>query len=292
MSFKTLYQFPVNIDQEVEEVTTKSENGQEITIKTKVKKSVPVKILMKELTRREKQDLNVWYAKNYNEAINVHGLSPRVFIVQKFLRDPNNPLSEDQDRNLAKMYEDLEAAKNDYVRVSALKDDEYSQDRKQRIVQNFITLQRKVMDIETAYKSIFAHTAENFAQNKAITWLVLFLSYSQKGEAAPEPLFLGKDFAEKEDRLFNLEDSSDPLYMAAVEKLSTFWGLYYFGQASTKEDFDKVEADFAKQLEDERKADEEAKREQENTAKAASVPAETADPAPSSDAQDKSAVIP
>jgi hypothetical protein len=49
--------------------------------------------------------------------------------------------------------------------------------------------------------------------------------------------------------LGDLEDAADPIYLAALQKLPTYWMLYFFGQAMKSEDFIKIEAQWATQEE-------------------------------------------
>ncbi len=266
MSFKTLHSFTVTIDKEIEKIETRNENGQEITIKSKQISPVVHTVVLKEPTRREKQDLSLWYGKCYNEALTLHGLSPRVFMVQRLARDPNSPLSQDDDKNLAKMYENLEHLRNDYMRVNALPESDEQKVKKETLLLDYLSLQKKVLDIETAYRSLFAHTAENYAQNKAITWLILYLSYVKNGDKY-DPFFPGKDYSSREDISFDLDNAIDSLYLKSIDKLSTFWGMYYLGQATKPEDFIKLEEDFAKQLAEQEKQDKESQDKKVETKK-------------------------
>lgn len=248
MSFKTLHSFTVSLNKEVEKIVSRVENGQEITIKSKVTEPVPFVICLKEPTRRERQELSLWYGKNYNEALTVHGLSPRVLMVQKFLKDPSSPLSQDDDKNLAKIYDRMEELKNDIVRINAIPDNDLTKDKKDKLLTEFISLQKKAIDVESCYQSLFAHTAENFAQNRAVSWLAIMLSYVKKGENNYEALFQGKDFAAKEECLYELEENKDELFQKYIDKLSTFWGLYFMGNTTSPEDFKKLEDEFNKQM--------------------------------------------
>jgi hypothetical protein len=248
MSFKTLHSFTVNIDQEVDQIETSNENGQEVTRKSKVSKSVPHVIDMKELTRKEKQSLSLWYGQAYTEAIKDHGLAPKMLLIQKFSRDPESPLSQSEDKNLGKMYDRLNELENDLIRMNALPDNDDTKERREKTWLDVQILKKKIIDIESSYQSLFAHCAENYAQNRAITWLVLFMSYLNKGGENRVAFFEGKSFEDKENILDTLEDKNDILYTSAIEKLSTYWALYYLGHAAKPEDFKKIEEDLTKQL--------------------------------------------
>lgn len=248
MPIKRLHSFEVLTTKEVEESTTTVQDGKEITVKTKVKKDVPTTFIIKEPNRRERQDLSLFYGVSYNEALEKK-LMPKVLMVQKVLRngDGSSPLSLDEDKNLAKMYDDVNEYRNDFIRVNSLPDSDEQKKRKEEILANYLSAQKKIIDIESSYRSLFAHTAETYAQNKAISWLVLNLTYKVNEKGEEEVYFKGKDFADKENYLFDLEEQSDELYFKAVDKLSTYCTLYFLGNASTPEDFKKIDEELAKQ---------------------------------------------
>jgi hypothetical protein len=183
---------------------------------------------------------------------------------QKIGRDATNPLSEDEDKNLAAMNSRLQELSNDYIRLNAnhAAETDEQKERKQRLLLEYTVLHKKVEDINTAYQSVYAHTAENYMQTKTLSWLTLFLTYKlgAAGMSKPEPFFAGADFVAKEEHAADLEDSKDALYEAALTKLPTYWMLFLFGRANKPEDFARIEEEWEKQVELSRKADEEAEK--------------------------------
>lgn len=246
MAIKKLHTFNILQTKEVEEISTKTENGVETTVKTKVKKEVPVTFFIKEPNRREKQDLSLFYGISYNEALE-KGLMPKILLVQKVLKKGDSPLSLDEDKNLAQMYDRLNECRNDYIRINGLQDSDEQKARKEEILTDYLTIQKKVIDVESSYRSLFAHTAESFAQNKAITWLVLNLTYQVNGQNE-DVYFKGKTFSDKETFLFDLEEASDEIYFKVVDKLSTYCTLYFLGQATTADEFKKIDEQMEKEL--------------------------------------------
>ena len=261
MSFKKLHSFVVKIEKEVEKTETRQENGQEITVKTKVMEKVPHTIVLKQPTRKEKQNLSVFYSVQNNKAVEM-GLLPKAVIVQKFLKDSGD------DKERSEMYKKLESLRNDYLRVGTLEKTEENEKRQEAISDEFISLQKKVSDIESSYSSLFGHTAENHAQNRAITWLVLFLSHIEK-DGNLQPLFVGETFDKKEESLFDLEDSDDKIYFEAIDRLSYYFSLYFTGRANTTEDFKVIEENYEKELALEKEEEEKLKKEEEELEKQA-----------------------
>ncbi len=258
MSFKLLHSFTVSIDREVTETATREENGQTISVTSKVTKAVPHTIVLKEPSRREKQDLALFQQIAYNEAI-TKGLLPKIVMQQKVGKD--GALSEDQDKSIAAMNQRLQELSNDFMRLNANAepDSDDLKARKERLLMEHSALRKRVEDLETAYQSVYAYTAENYMQTKTLSWLTLFLTYLQSG-AKQEAYFAGADFAAREDRAADLDDANDPLYRAVMEKLPVLWMLYLFGRASKPEDFTRIEDEWSKQVEADRKMREEAEK--------------------------------
>lgn len=251
-SFKTLHSFVVNLDQKVTETTTRVEGGQTITTSTEVTKAVPHTIVLKEPSRKERQDLALFQQITYNKAIDL-GLLPKVVMQQKVGRDAGSPLSGDEDKNIAAMQVRLQELSNDYMRLSAnaSPDTEDLKARKDRLLLEYSVLHKRAEDLNTAYQSVYAYTAESYQLTKTLSWLTLFLTYIKATpDGKPEPMFAGTDFAAKEERAGDLEDAGDALYKAAQEgdKLSLYWQLYLFNRAGKPEDFARIEDEWAKQV--------------------------------------------
>lgn len=256
MSIKRLHTFTVKLNREVEDISTSTQDGKEITVKSKVVKEVPITFAIKEPNRRERQDLSLFYGISYNEALEKK-LMPKVLLVQKVLRngDSDSPLSLDEDKNLAKMYEQINSYRDEFIRLDVDNITEEQKKRKEEVLSNFIILQKKIVDIQTAYQSLFSHTAEAYAQNKMATWAVLNLSYKVNDKGEEEPYFAGKTFEDKENTMFDLEEKRDELYFKAIEKLSTYCGLYIIQKLVTPEQF----KEFDEQMEKEAKLSEQAR---------------------------------
>lgn len=275
-SFKTLHSFTINLDKEVTETNTREENGQKITTESKVVKSVPHIVVLKEPSRRERQDLSLFQGVMYNEAIN-KGLLPKVVMQQKVGKDAQSPLSEDEDKNVSAMNARLQELSADYMRLNIDKDlnNEDIKARKEKILNEYTILLKKIEDLNTSYQSLYAYTAENYMQTKTLSWLTLFLTYvKMTPDGKPEPMFPGADFASKEEKAGDMEDISDPLYKAALEKLPTYWMLYLFNRASKPEEFARIESEWQKQVEAAAKIKEDAEKAKTaaNTAESPAAP--------------------
>lgn len=270
MSFKSLHQFHVTINREVKETVNRTENGKEIAETTTAIKPIQVQILLKEPSRSEKAQVSLFQSLMHNEAVNL-GLMPRLTMIQKL---SGNPISGDEDKSLIAMTARLQEIADDYMKLnrSGVAETDEQRQRKERLSTEWTVLQTKVIDINTAYQTVFAHTSEQYAQNKVLTWLTLFLTYVKVGPEKYEPMFPGVDFKTKEEKLGDLEDSGDQIYFAALEDLSTYWMYYYFGRAATPAQFAEIEADMKKRREVQRKLKEEAEAKAKEIEAAAVAP--------------------
>jgi hypothetical protein len=76
---------------------------------------------------------------------------------------------------------------------------------------------------------------------QTIKGLIFNQTYLEIGPNKYEAFFKGKNFEEKEMFYFDMEDKEDPLYIAARNKIVLYWGLFSLNQATTPEDFAKVD---------------------------------------------------
>ncbi len=287
MSFKTLHSFTITLDRTVTETAVREENGQKITVETKVVKPVEHVVLLKEPSRREKNELALFKDVTYGDAIS-KGLVTKLKMQQLLGRnDPTNPLSEAEDKNLTALNRRLTDLSNSYMQLNGkeVTPSKEVEDRKAEILLEWGVLQQKALDLNGAYQSVYAHTAESYTQTKMLMWLTLYLTYiKEAGATEPRALFPGADYAAKENVMADLEDTSDPLFakVTADGKLSTYWMLFLFGRAGSPEDYKAIEEDWAKEkamkeeAEAKLKAAEEAAAAEAKAKVAADAPAEVA----------------
>ena len=106
---------------------------------------------------------------------------------------------------------------------------------------------RQIVDAESAMQSLFDHTADTKAQNRLLLWYTLMLTHIQREEdEKPIPYFKGEEFEEKIEDYYNKEDSSTDLYAAIVKKVTTILAFWFFNQASTPKEFNKLIEDLEK----------------------------------------------
>jgi hypothetical protein len=173
---KALFEFEVSIEKEVEKVETKTENGQEITVKTKVIEKVPHKFIMKRPARRENDDLRLFYGAQLSRAIK-GGLITKPVLVNNHIDGAGALLSRETAKRVAFLYEKTELLRQDLVRLGVTENSPEKKTKQEDYLLELLELQRELQAIESSNQTVFSNTAESFAQEKANMWLILFQTY-------------------------------------------------------------------------------------------------------------------
>jgi hypothetical protein len=91
--------------------------------------------------------------------------------------------------------------------------------------------------------TLFNHTADIKAQNRAILWYVLNLTQfkdNSKKNAEFEWLFPGKTFEVKEAAMFDYEENKNEIYEKCYSKLASIISYWFFTSNTEKEEFDRI----------------------------------------------------
>lgn len=235
---KYLHKFTVNIKKEVEKTEVKNENGQEITVKSKVKEQVPHIFLLKRPARGELDSLRLFTGGQIKRAID-NGLMTKSVLVNKHVDGAGALLSQETAKRIIDLGEKIERHRNEILSSGSPKDEEGEKAQSDSLLK-LLDAQKELQIIEASNQAIFSNTAEAYAQERANMWLILNQSYLEINGKA-EPYFKGKNFEEKENYQFDLEEKEDELFFAASSNLALYWSFYSLGQAVTPEDFALIE---------------------------------------------------
>jgi len=98
-----------------------------------------------------------------------------------------------------------------------------------------------VIDAESSMQSLFDHTADIKAQNRLLLWYSLMLTYVQtEKDDDPVPYFEGQSFEDKIESYYLKEEDPSDFYNNLVKKVTTVLAFWFFNQASTPEEFNKL----------------------------------------------------
>ena len=102
---------------------------------------------------------------------------------------------------------------------------------------------RGIVDMESSYASLFNHTADSRAANKAVMWYLVGLTYMRKdNDEETNPIFKGETFREKTDEYYRLEEEGSDLYHTISGRLATYVSYWYYSAgAVTDKDFEDLQ---------------------------------------------------
>jgi hypothetical protein len=248
MNFKELYSFSLDEEKEVEKTHTRKnkKTGEETTVTKKVKETVPVQVRIKRPSRRELEEAELEYSVEMSRCVK-RGILTKAMLYKKY-SDTGGVWSEEDAKDYGKLYKEIFDIQNDYARLETIdkktkKQKEKVEDLKTRLAEK----RRQIVDAESAMHSLFDHTADVKAQNRLLLWYTLMLTHIQ-GEEEDDPFtyFKGESFEEKMEDYYLKEDGPTDFYSALVQKVTTILAFWFFNQASTPEEFNKLIEDVEK----------------------------------------------
>lgn len=227
---KELYRFTV--DKEIEKEITEDTPEGKLTKKVKVLE--PVVLVLKQPSRLEKEEADLFYSTWLAKYTLTYGLPTRAMLTKRYA-DSGGALSEDEKKRFADLMLKIYEKENEIQRLNIEKD--LNKEPLEAATKEMLEARRDLIDFQTYQNTLFQNTAESKAQNKVIYWLVLFLTYT----ADNKHFFQGKDFDEKIAQYDKMEEAEDSFNQQAIERLFTLWTLFYLGSASEAKDFKQFE---------------------------------------------------
>ena len=247
---KEIYSFSVEVEtkttQEVEKTIVDKDTGKKEKVKAEeeVISKEPVRVILKEPNRRQVEEADMEYSIEMSQCVK-RGILTKAMLANKYT-DTGGLIAEDDARAIAKQYGQLGELQSEYARLTTKTGKKTKEDQEKitKILGDIGVLRKSIVDTETAYASLFNHTADTKAQNRVIMWYVLNLTHVIRGEEGEiEPLFKGATFEEKENHYYELDENDDALYSLVQGKLATFMSYWYFASAVSKEDFEQLDKD-------------------------------------------------
>lgn len=246
MNKKEIYSFQVSKEEEVEEESTSNKKNKEtgemekVTTTKTVKKEVPYTVTIYQPSRRQVEDADMEFSVEMSKCIK-RGILTKAMLAKKY-SDSGGLLSEEDSSTLIRLYRELGEIQNSLGKLTTKKSKSSAEKKKEEeLTESFAETRRNIVDLETTYQNLFNHTADTKAQNKAILWYMLNLSFVKDQLDDEKPLFAGSSNEEKEDSYYQLEEGGDEIFDLAKEKLMTFVSFWYFSQNPSEEEFKNLE---------------------------------------------------
>jgi len=248
MSFKELYSFSLDEEKEVEKTHTRKnkKTGEETTVKKTVKETAAVVIKLKRPSRRQLEDAELEYSVEMSKCVK-RGILTKAMLYKKY-SDTGGVFSEDDAKDYGKLYKEILDLQNNYIRLDSTEKKTEDQTKElEKIKENLVETKRKIIEAESSMQTLFDHTADNKAQNRLLIWYTLMLTHIQREEdEEPQEYFKGDDFEDKLDDYYSKEDENSDLYNQVIKKVTTVLAFWFFNQASTPEEFNKLIEDVEK----------------------------------------------
>jgi hypothetical protein len=237
---KELFSYIVKTNREIEKTETKEENGQKITVTQKVKEEVPVRIIIKQPSRKNLEDAELQFSIEMSSCIK-KGILTKGMLTKKY-SDTGGVLSEDDAKELVDLYNKITLLENDLLRLTSKND--YDRSAEAEIINKITTLRMRMVQVESMYRALFDNTADNIAQNNVIRWFCLHMAHTQvMPDGNIEPMFKGTSTEQKLESLHEMDENEDEIYAKAYRKLATFMSFWFFSKNAKREDFEKLNND-------------------------------------------------
>lgn len=239
-TLKILHQWQVAQEKTVDETTTETRDGQPVTITRKVKKTVQVPMALKQPTRRELRQAELFYGKRYNWYIN-EGFVPSSVMANKHLNLVGGVLSDKQRSRMEVLLEKQVQIENDLARsINASKED------KDRLQKELSTVRSELINLYSINQSAFNQTADKRAERDLSDWFAYHLILIDRGHGW-QPYYEGDTFEKKEEFMWSLEESNDEFYNLATQKIATYVQFFALG-LDTPEKFKAAEEELEREI--------------------------------------------
>ena len=270
---KVLYSFPINVEREVEETIEKKkkrknkETGKMETVVTtetvKTKKEVPFNICIKKPTRTQLEDGDMFYSLELNKFIKM-GLLTKAMLAKQYGSNGGVWTEKEQ-----KLYSDLvfrmHQKQLEVQEFSVFGDNkgklsDRQQEKLELATREMAEIRKELTEYEMLQNSLFDHTADVKARNRAIMWYILHLTFFSEGEeekAPIEPMFDGADFDERYSVYEDLEEQEDEIYSKSIDKISSILTIWYISGSQGKESLQEMMKEMESSEEDEEASEEE-----------------------------------
>lgn len=236
---KTIYEFEVKKQVEVDKVETREENGATISVTTKVKEDKPIFFAIKRPSRNEKEEGEMHRAAYFALCVE------RGIITQAALRKKYGDTGGIYTNEEEKQYSILRAKLRDSLeqyQLLSVNLDEKDKGKRDQIFEEIFDIRRKIIEFENSATLFYQDTAESKARNKLIEYFILNLTYFKDGvDKEWAPFFKGESVEEKTKYLATLEDNDDELYLKVGEKLAFVVTLLLTSPNLTKEEIENIE---------------------------------------------------
>tara|TARA_A100001515_G_scaffold144216_1_gene147615 strand:- start:1797 stop:2645 length:849 start_codon:yes stop_codon:yes gene_type:complete len=245
---KVLHTFTIKRVTEIEEEkteTVKDEKGEEKirTYKETVSKEIPVEIKINQPSRRQMQEADMEFSVEMSRCIR-SGILTKAMLLNKY-SDTGGLISDSDAKSMVSTADELRDLQAELTILNLKPEAERTEKENEKIkdlTSTILAKRKTLMEKETSYITLFNHTADIKAQNRAILWYILNLTFYKDETVSTEflPLFAGKSFEQREAVMFDYEDSENEIYQKCYSKLASIVSHWFFTSNIDTEEFDRI----------------------------------------------------
>lgn len=248
---KILHEWTVTIDQLVDEsVKATLAGGQIIDTVRKVPKPVEVKMALRDLSRKERRSAQRFYDSRVAYYHREHKLLLASELTNRLSNTTGGVLTDRQKQRVEQLTERHATLDNDLARLAASNATAEARDAVQKELR---AVRTELLNLNALNEQLYASTAEANAQNDQNSWVTYHTILVHK-DGKWAPFFPGQGatemetFEQREEAMWKLEETNDPVYLAATQKIALV--VYWFNRGvNTPEGFKLMEEELTKQLE-------------------------------------------
>ncbi len=236
---KELYTYKVNKEKLVEN-KVKNEDGS-FTV-TETVEQIPVEVFLKQPSRRDRDEMTTVYNQEFHRCIS-NGINSEKMLMRAIL-DANGGNYSGPERDRLFELEKLIHEKTLKYHLDKLEGKEVG-----ALAEEIINLEQEKRRIEFSFESIFDKSAESIASKKYLTWAALHMTFL-KHEKDFVPVFTAPTFISKLDQYYDMNEDPEKyaFELRCFDKAYVFLDRYLGGSVKTKEDFQELEAQVDKFL--------------------------------------------
>lgn len=243
-SIKTLYDFTVFTEREVDETTSRQEGDKTVTETVKVKKRTPHMFAFQKPSRAQREladeEHAVWWTR-YVE----RGIMPEAQLIKTY-NNYGGVFSEEEKHSLKTLEATLLLRLDDLRRAQIQEKDDLPKLR--ALAEEVVDLRTRIIDFRQARDVFYSNTAEAKAKAKLIEYLVLHFSWHREDETKDwQQFFAGNTTDEKNASRDKLEEAADELFSLARDRLVFVATIYATAQGNlNKGDIEAFEQSLVK----------------------------------------------
>jgi hypothetical protein len=207
--------------------------------------------------RKLKEEGELYYASKLSQFIG-SGILPKI-LWDKMFKDQGGTISDVEKKEYSAAFIQLSDAREKIEKLSAKKESERTEEEKSKLLElqaETVLLRKQVQELELSQINAFEYTAEAKARNKSIVWWAANLGVEINSIGDDKALLGSGDIDSRLDYYDEVVEGNDFLnkVFSRINYLVTIW---YLGSVNAFYEFELLDNEFLKRIEEERKEAEE-----------------------------------